>query len=444
VPRRRPVDPAAAGDAEDRLAPAATVVRRAPFSDNPAVGARGQRTRQRILDAALQVFGEDGYRLCSIHRITKVAGCSRISFYQYFSGKEDVFRRLAVQVARQLDASVDRLDPVTPDATGWDALRAWVGRHAEIYDRYQPVFHGHQAAVESDELLAGETIRTGRRYVAGIRSRLSPTELAPRELDPVIELLLECVERTFEDAGTLRAAAPDAYPAARMEDALADVMHRTFFGLQQDVNVHGRSGRRLPRLPFGPVMSDTLGLDAEPGGGPAYETLLEAGRKVFISRGYHGTRVDDIVAEAGVSHGAFYRYFRNKDQLAHLLAARAVQNVSTALVEIPDVAHDDTAGSVALRRWLRLYNRAQADEAGMIRVWVDAALQDTSLLDDSAPVLDWGRRRMARFLRPRGFGDPETEAVVMLALVDALGVRTRPAATIDAAVHIIERGFLGR
>jgi hypothetical protein len=38
-----------------------SVMRRAPFSDNPQVGARGQRTQQRILDAALRVFGEEGY-----------------------------------------------------------------------------------------------------------------------------------------------------------------------------------------------------------------------------------------------------------------------------------------------------------------------------------------------------------------------------------------------
>ena len=66
----------------------ADVVRRAPFADNPHVGARGQRTQQRILDAALEVFGE-GYDRCSIDSITKRAGCSRAAFYQYFSSKED-------------------------------------------------------------------------------------------------------------------------------------------------------------------------------------------------------------------------------------------------------------------------------------------------------------------------------------------------------------------
>ena len=45
------------------------IVRRAPFSENPRVGLRGQRTQQRILDAALRVFGEEGYHGCSIDRI---------------------------------------------------------------------------------------------------------------------------------------------------------------------------------------------------------------------------------------------------------------------------------------------------------------------------------------------------------------------------------------
>ena len=55
------------------------VVRRAPFSDNPRVGARGQRTRQRILHAALACFGDVGYHPCSIDSIAKRAGCSRDS-----------------------------------------------------------------------------------------------------------------------------------------------------------------------------------------------------------------------------------------------------------------------------------------------------------------------------------------------------------------------------
>ena len=86
---------------------AVAIARRAPFSDNPRVGARGQRTQQRILDAALRAFGDHGYHACSIDRITTLARCSRVSFYQYFASKEEVFRHLAAQVARQV-SRVDR------------------------------------------------------------------------------------------------------------------------------------------------------------------------------------------------------------------------------------------------------------------------------------------------------------------------------------------------
>ena len=423
------------------------VVRRAPFSGNPRVGTRGQRTQQRILDAALRVFGDDGYHGCSIDRITKVAGCSRVSFYQYFASKEDVFRHLCGQVARQLNASTEQLGPISSDVEGWDALRTWVARYTEIYARYEPVFHVYQAAIESDEALAAGVAHTSEQNIARIHSRVATTTLPPRQLDPVIRLLLECLTHTLDTAGVLRSAVPDAYPGEHVEEAVTDVLHRTLFGLRVDVNVHPPRVPPPPALRFGPTMLEILGQDEEQvgAGARALRALLESGRDVFVERGYHNTRVDDLVAAAGVSHGAFYRYFTGTDQLARTLTARAMRHVSTPLFELPDVSvPDESAGRAALRRWLRRYNAAQADEAAMLRVWMDAALQDPRLRAESAPPLDWGRRRMARYLRPRGFGDVEMEAVVMVALLGVFGVRRRSPHEVEAAAHTIERGLLGK
>jgi AcrR family transcriptional regulator len=420
------------------------VVRRAPFSDNPDVGARGQRTQQRILDAALRVFGEDGYHESGVARITELAGCSRASFYQYFSSKEDVFRQLAGQVARQLGASTEVLGPLTPDADGWKALRAWVGRHADIYERYQPVFQAFPAAAESDEEFAGGSARMGARLVASMRSRLTTATLPPRQLDPVIELLMACVSQTHDDVRVLSLAVPGAYPRDRVEDALADVMHRTLFGLRAE-NVHPPARRRPPPLELSAVMRDALRQndgkrELTRAGQRTLDALMTAGRDLFVARGYHRTRINDVVAAAGVSHGAFYRYFETKDQLAHVLAVRAIRTVRDAFEQVGDVSAD----RAALRRWLRGYNATQAGEAAMIRVWGDAAQHDAAIRADSAAALDWGRRRLIHFLAPRGFGDVDTEAVVMLALLGAFGARERGAPMIDAAAHIVERGFLGR
>jgi AcrR family transcriptional regulator len=439
-----------------------SVLRRAPFSSNPRVGARGQRAHQRILEAALQVFGEEGYHQCGVIRITEVAGCSRAAFYQYFSSKEDVFRHLAGQVARQLVASAEALGPITADLAGWQALRAWVARHGEIYDRYEPVFDAYQAAAESDEAVASGSARIADRTVADVRAKLSTSVLPSRQLDEAIAILLECMTRARGVAGIvggalLGPAAASAYPRARVDDAITDIVHRSVVGrLDPDVNVHPPTKRRPPRVRMGPVMLEGLQPDAgpedlSPTGARTLAALLAAGHDVLVARGYHGTRVDDITQAAKVSHGAFYRYFDNKDHLIRLLAVRAIRTVSVATADIPDIAGrpapPGTAGkasSATLRQWLRRYHTTQAAEAAMIRVWLDATADDPSLQAESAAALDWGRRRLARFLGPRGFGDVDTEALIMVALLDAFGARAQGPSTVPATAHIIERGFLGQ
>jgi TetR/AcrR family transcriptional regulator, fatty acid metabolism regulator protein len=43
--------------------------------------------------------------------------------------------------------------------------------------------------------------------------------------------------------------------------------------------------------------------------------LLDAAVRVFARAGYHGSRVGDIAAEAGVAHGLLYHYFSSKDEV---------------------------------------------------------------------------------------------------------------------------------
>jgi AcrR family transcriptional regulator len=422
---------------------AEAVTRRAPFSDNPRVGARGQRTRQRILDASLQLFGEEGFHQCSIARITELASCSRVSFYQYFSGKEEVFTSLAGQVARQISASTEAIDPLTPDAGGWDGLRAWVGRYGDIHARYGPIFQGLPSMFEGNEELSAAAVRVSEQSVARIRSKLSTSDLPPRQLDPLIALLLACLARTLDDADILRAVAPDAYPRERVEVALTNVLYRSLFGGHRD-DVHAEHRSRPPRVEFGPDVEAMMlkeeaireGTDKR----AALRALVENGRDVFVQRGYHATRVDDLAAAAGVSHGVFYRYFENKNELAIVLTVRAMRAVGDAFVGIPDLT---SPNGPELRRWFRRYNTAQSGEAAMIRVWVDAALEDARMRSLSAAALDWGRRRMVRILGSDGAGDVDIEAVVMVALLGAFGSQPRGAATVDAAANIVERGLVG-
>src|ERR1700720_2109203 len=40
--------------------------------------------------------------------------------------------------------------------------------------------------------------------------------------------------------------------------------------------------------------------------------LKQAGRRLFVERGYHATRPQDIAREAGLGHGTFYLHFPDK------------------------------------------------------------------------------------------------------------------------------------
>lgn len=423
------------------------VVRRAPFAENPAVGVRGQRTQQRIIEAALQAFGVAGYHGAAIADITDLAGCTRASFYQYFSGKDDVFRHLAGRVARQLFASAEALDVVDAGEHGWDALHAWVERHGDIYARYRPVFESFPAAADSDGVTASGSALVRARHIATLRSRLPRGAVPDNQVDDVIALLLVSMTRARHMSEVLCGLDEGSFTRARVDHGLTHLIHRTFFGV--DVGF-AREGWAGPRSRPTKVTALISGLhtaagsdDPDPAAGSARDALLDAAQQTLVARGYFGTRIDDITDAAGLSHGAFYHYFEDKQQMARALASRALRRISQSFDGMPQLTSAGTPSGPALRAWLRRHTQSYASEAAVLRVWVDATAGDEALRDESAAALEWGRARVARFLEPRGYGDVDMDALSMVALLDALATRYRSDSAPIAAATIIERGLLG-
>jgi AcrR family transcriptional regulator len=63
---------------------------------------RGERTRQKILDAAQRQIGRKGFAEASISTITAEAEVGQGTFYLYFRSKEDVLRELVLRMGRRL------------------------------------------------------------------------------------------------------------------------------------------------------------------------------------------------------------------------------------------------------------------------------------------------------------------------------------------------------
>ncbi|MBQ5310855.1 MAG: TetR/AcrR family transcriptional regulator [Oscillospiraceae bacterium] len=68
------------------------------------------------------------------------------------------------------------------------------------------------------------------------------------------------------------------------------------------------------------------------------ENLIISALSMYERKGYHKTTVDDIAAEAGVSTGIAYRYFRNKkDILLSVISYGADNIVTTADINDTDI-----------------------------------------------------------------------------------------------------------
>ncbi len=68
------------------------------------------------------------------------------------------------------------------------------------------------------------------------------------------------------------------------------------------------------------------------------ERILDAAIKVFASKGYHETRMDDIVAESDSSKGAVYFHFPGKQQIFLALVDKFAGLLERRMVEA--VAHE--------------------------------------------------------------------------------------------------------
>ena len=117
-------------------------------------------------------------------------------------------------------------------------------------------------------------------------------------------------------------------------------------------------------------------------------------------------------------------------RLEELLAEGAAELVDVA-VELPAGVGDDPADEGVTVRVQPAGRQAEDDVTG-----------DDPLRADRAGVFDWGRRRVRRVLAGRDFGDVDADAIALLAFVEAFGAVPRRPVEVDAALHVVERGFL--
>ncbi|KAA9151857.1 TetR/AcrR family transcriptional regulator [Amycolatopsis acidicola] len=90
--------------------------------------------------------------------------------------------------------------------------------------------------------------------------------------------------------------------------------------------------------------------------------LVAAATRTFEREGYANTRVADIVHDAGVAHGTFYRYFESKDAIFREVVLRATADMVDELT----AADADADGPEGVRPALQRFVAAYAPRAAIL------------------------------------------------------------------------------
>ena len=148
--------------------------------------------------------------------------------------------------------------------------------------------------------------------------------------------------------------------------------------------------------------------------------LLDAAMEAFDRRGYHATRVNDVVEIAKTSHGTFYLYFSNKEDLLRALVAEAgaeAAELYSSLTVTPEggASWEDVRGWVA--RVLRPVDPLRALASGLDR----PGGHRPRTRDPGPPGGDGDVRALAAQMDAKDAGgavDPDTAGMAVIAMLD--------------------------
>lgn len=119
--------------------------------------AKGERTRDALLDAALRLFAERGFHGTAVPDVARAAGVAAGTVYRHFASKEELvnvlYRRCKLALMRGLFGAVRVDDPAREQFAGfWAALAAFAGSDPRAFAFLELHHHGPYLDAESRAL----------------------------------------------------------------------------------------------------------------------------------------------------------------------------------------------------------------------------------------------------------------------------------------------------
>jgi AcrR family transcriptional regulator len=164
----------------------------------------------------------------------------------------------------------------------------------------------------------------------------------------------------------------------------------------------------------------------------ARRRIIEAGFAVLAKKGYCATTMDDIAAHIGVSKGAIYLYFKNKDDLV-------LEIIKTMDMDVQETMTGAFSDNVPLEGWTvildRYLDKDVVDNSLFTEVLAMTARNEVIKENLSQKIMVWLDMATQNFARQQSNGlvrkdiDPRTLGVAVISVF--FGLRNLSAVGID-------------
>lgn len=206
----------------------------------PPAPSRRDRTRERLMDAAFDIFAEEGYAAASVEAITERAGFSRGAFYYNFASKEELLLALVEWSVERRLGTVDEsraianfFDGLDDDARLLDLMRDQNEADDLKWAMVVTEFRLH-AVRGSDPTVGAKLDALFRRVVEGLAVRLGDRAGAAGAeftvpVDMVATLAIGTYMQAVVDAAVahLARAQAEQLTAERLTAVLRGLIRRT-------------------------------------------------------------------------------------------------------------------------------------------------------------------------------------------------------------------------
>lgn len=310
---------------------------------------KGLHTRAAILEAARDVFREQGYYGTSVSEISRRAGMSQGAFYQYFHNKEQAFLELNDNILEKFWGRAISIDFSGPEPHLSHVIHLLLEHFRENYYFYKIL-----GEFELIDLVTIGHYDSIARFLRGFfRNKINGGQIRP--LDPNVI--------SYGLIGLTSFHAMDWGPQSPVYDT-EKLLHWTL-----DLWLDGVTGEKPWKKPRKIISPPPAKNNTEMSGEKdskerdltTAQAILNAAEQVFGEHGFNRAGIADITRRAGVAQGTFYVHFKSKrhlmEEFVHFLSRQIRFALKKATYGIKDRREVERAGIIAFFEFLAHHRR---------------------------------------------------------------------------------------